>query len=240
MLRMEDTSKAGGEADARSALFADLNKGGSVTSGLKKVTNDMKTHKNPALRLTTAQPYKPSAAAQVSAKTVKSFGSGGDSKPPKPAKCALEGKKWVVEHQHGNKNVVISDTNQKQTVYIFNCDNSTIQVKGKLNSISLDNCKKTGLVFEDVISAIDVVNCKSVQIQVLGKVPTINVDKTDGCMMYLSKDSLKTEIVSAKSSEMNVLIPDASGQFKEYVIPEQFKTTFDGKKLNTSPSDIAG
>ena len=49
--------------------------------------------------------------------------------------------------------------------------------------------------------------------QVLGKVPTINVDKTDGCMMYLSKDSLKTEIVSAKSSEMNVLIPDASGQF---------------------------
>ena len=43
--------------------------------------------------------------------------------------------------------------------------------------------------------------------------PTINVDKTDGCMMYLSKDSLKTEIVSAKSSEMNVLIPDASGQF---------------------------
>ena len=60
------------------------------------MTNDMKTHKNPALRLTTAQPYKPSAAAQVSAKTVKSFGSGGDSKPPKPAKCALEGKKWVV------------------------------------------------------------------------------------------------------------------------------------------------
>ena len=49
--------------------------------------------------------------------------------------------------------------------------------------------------------------------QVLGKVPTINIDKTDGCMMYLSKHSLSTEMVSAKSSEMNVLIPDASGEF---------------------------
>ena len=50
-------------------------------------------------------------------------------------------------------------------------------------------------------------------LQVLGKVPTINIDKTDGCMMYLSKNSLNTEMVSAKSSEMNVLIPDASGEF---------------------------
>ena len=43
--------------------------------------------------------------------------------------------------------------------------------------------------------------------QVLGKVPTISIDKTDGCQMYLSKDSIATEIISAKSSEMNVLIP---------------------------------
>ena len=45
-------------------------------------------------------------------------------------------------------------------------------------------------------------------IQVLGKVPTISIDKTDGCQMYLSKDSIATEIISAKSSEMNVLIPN--------------------------------
>ena len=44
--------------------------------------------------------------------------------------------------------------------------------------------------------------------QVLGKVPTISIDKTDGCQMYLSKDSIATEIISAKSSEMNVLIPN--------------------------------
>ena len=50
--------------------------------------------------------------------------------------------------------------------------------------------------------------CIFLFIQVLGKVPTISIDKTDGCQMYLSKDSIATEIISAKSSEMNVLIPN--------------------------------
>jgi hypothetical protein len=31
-------------------LFSDLNKGDQVTKGLKKVTADMQTHKNPELR----------------------------------------------------------------------------------------------------------------------------------------------------------------------------------------------
>ena len=33
------------------------------------------------------------------------------------------------------------------------------------------------------------------------------MEKTDGCQMYLSAESLDVEIVSAKSSEMNVVIP---------------------------------
>jgi len=45
------------------------------------------------------------------------------------------------------------------------------------------------------------------------KVPTVSIDKTDGCMVYLSKDSLNTQIVTAKSSEMNILIPDGTGEF---------------------------
>ena len=47
-----------------------------------------------------------------------------------------------------------------------------------------------------------------VALQVLGKVPTISVEKTDGCQMFLSEDSKGVEIITAKSSEMNVSIPD--------------------------------
>ncbi len=41
----------------------------------------------------------------------------------------------------------------------------------------------------------------------------MSIDKTDGCMVYLSKDSMDAQIVSAKSSEMNILVPDESGEF---------------------------
>lgn len=47
----------------------------------------------------------------------------------------------------------------------------------------------------------------------MGKVPTISINKTDGCHVYLSQDSLKCEIVSAKSSEMNILVPNKDGEF---------------------------
>jgi hypothetical protein len=47
----------------------------------------------------------------------------------------------------------------------------------------------------------------------MGTVPTITIDKADGLQMFLSKDSLKVEIVSAKSSALNVMVPDANGEF---------------------------
>ena len=49
--------------------------------------------------------------------------------------------------------------------------------------------------------------------QVMQQLPTVSIDKTDGCQVYLSKDSINCEIITAKSSEMNILIPDKSGEF---------------------------
>uniref|UniRef100_A0A8C5D8N6 CAP, adenylate cyclase-associated protein 1 (yeast) n=1 Tax=Gouania willdenowi TaxID=441366 RepID=A0A8C5D8N6_GOUWI len=134
--------------------------------------------------------------------------------PPAPSPCDGAGRKcgmWKVENQEGAQDLVISNTELKQ-------------VKGKLNSITVDNCKKMGLVFKDV----------DIKVQVMGKVPTISINKTDGCHVYLSKDSLSCEIISAKSSEMNVLVPNP------LPVPEQFKTVWDGQKLVTTSSEIAG
>jgi adenylyl cyclase-associated protein len=235
-----DAPSGGGGADeSKAALFSELNKGEDITKSLKKVSDDKKTHKNPALRFNAPQPFKP----QPSAKPGVASKPGNPPHPvkqetKKPPKIALEGKKWNVEYHHDNKNIIISETEMKQTVYIFKCDNCTIQVKGKVNAITMDGCKKSALVFEESISSVDFINCQSVQAQVLGKVPTVSIDKTDGCMIYLSKDSLHTQIVTAKSSEMNVLVPDASGEFKEFAIPEQFRTCWNGSKLVTEMTDI--
>lgn len=90
---------------------------------------------------------------------------------------------------------------------------------GKVNSIVLDSCKKTSIVLDSVVSSVEFVNCQSVQVQVLTKVPTISIDKTDGCQIYLNQASLDVSIVSAKSSEMNVLVPKADGDYVSASFP---------------------
>ena len=50
-----------------------------------------------------------------------------------PARVELEqGRKWCVEGQVDNRQVVVDDTSPKQTVYIFACKGSTVQVSRTL------------------------------------------------------------------------------------------------------------
>ncbi|KFV75093.1 Adenylyl cyclase-associated protein 1, partial [Dryobates pubescens] len=227
------------DSASRSALFAQINRGEGITSGLRHVSDDMKTHKNPALKSqggpvrTGPKPFtapKPACNANPSLKT----------SPKAPPLLELEGKKWRVENQENASNLVISETELKQVAYVFKCTNSTLQIKGKINSITLDNCKKLGLVFDDVVGIVEIINSRDVKVQVLGKVPTISINKTDGCHVYLSQSSLDCEVVSAKSSEMNILIPTEAGDFTEFPVPEQFKTVWNGQKLVTTVTEIAG
>lgn len=221
-----------GSSDQRSGLLAELNKGEDVTRGLKKVTADMQTHKNPGLRDTKPIPAKEK-------KSVSPPKYGASTAPQKPPKFELEGKKWIVEFQRNNSGIVIpaDQAEVNQSVYVYKCDGSTIQVKGKVNNIILDSCKKTAVVFGSVVSSCEFINCQSVQMQVTESVPTISVEKTDGCQMYLCEGTTP-EIITAKSSEMNVVIPTSDGgDYVEKPIPEQFKTIIKGTKLATLPSE---
>lgn len=230
---MDDLCLAPADPDTtnRSALFAEINRGADITKSLKKVSSDMQTHKNPSIRASGPAPAVIGNSSNVSA-----------PKPiiEKPPVFARDGKKWLVENQKNNTNLVVDGAEMNNVVYIFKCVNSTITVKNKINSIVMDSCKKSSVVFESLVSSAEFINCQSVQMQVLGTVPTITIDKTDGCQMYLSKDSLTTEIVSSKSSELNVMVPKADGDYTEYPIPEQFKTKIGSKGLNTVVIEASG
>lgn len=113
----------------------------------------------------------------------------------------------MQEYQKCNPSLLVENAEMNNVVYLFKCENSTLTVKGKINGIIVDSCKKCSILCDNLVSSIEFVNCQSVQMQVLGSVPTISIDKTDGCQMYLSEKSLDVEIISSKSSEMNVLIP---------------------------------
>lgn len=76
-------------------------------------------------------------------------------------------------------------------------------------------------------------------------VPTILIDNTDGGQVYLSKDSLGVEVITSKTSGLNISLPDPEskeeGEFVERPVPEQMKTVVgkDGK-LVTSIVEHAG
>lgn len=105
----------------------------------------------------------------------------------------------LQENFEQKHDLLIEETELKQVVYVFSCSNSTLQVKGKINSIiigelaenrtakitlhykwmisdyyvdvlcislSSDNCKKLGMVFENVVGIVEVINSKAIQLQV--------------------------------------------------------------------------
>ncbi|XP_050349523.1 adenylyl cyclase-associated protein 1 isoform X2 [Nymphalis io] len=211
---------------------------GLVWAALRKVTSDMQTHKNPQLRQGPA-PFK-AAAPKVPTKALPTPGAG--VLPDKPPVFSRDGKKWIIEYQKGNSNLVVENAEMNNVVYMFRCRDSALTVRGKINGVVLDSCTKCAVVFDNLVSSVEFVNCQSVQMQVLGKVPTISIDKTDGCQIYLSEESSAVEIVSSKSSEMNVLVPNGNGDYTEYPIPEQFKTVLNKPPtgLTTTPVENKG
>jgi len=213
----------GGGGDGTAALFAQLNQGGAVTSGLKKVvkgeTWDPTAYKGSGAKKADAAP-KAAAAKPVAA--------------AKPPKLALDGKKWVCEHQVKQSSLTI-DAEVKQTVYVYQCTDSVLTVNGKCNAITLDGCKKMAIVFDTVVAGIELINCTSCKVQVKDKIMTVTVDKCNGTQLILTRESLDCEIISAKSSELNIVVPgeNENDEFKEFAIPEQFVSKWDGTKWVT-------
>lgn len=161
----DQSSTASG--DDRNALFAQINQGEYITKSLKKVTSDMQTHKNPTLRTGPAAsykgpiPFKPTIATKPGAKI---------TPIEKPPVFNRDGKKWIIEYQKNNKDMVIDGAEMNNVVYMFKSDNSTLTVKGKINSIIIDSCKKCSVVFDSLVSSVEFVNCQSVQMQVSSEI----------------------------------------------------------------------
>jgi len=199
-------------------LFAAINSG-DVTSGLKKVTDDMKTHKNPNLRATAVVPAKET-------KSTEEKHQPASSAPVKPARIQLDGKTWWIEGQVSNKEIVLDDTNVKQSIFISGCKDSVIRVVGKVNQITIENSTKTGIVFESVVAAVDVVNCKKVQMQCTGTMSSLNIDKVQEMQVYLSNDCLGTSIITSLSCDISIVLPGETPEQDpvEQPIPYQFQT----------------
>lgn len=105
----------------------------------------MQTHKNPGLRQGPA-PFKPVS------KPVSFANSAAAAAVDKPPNFTRDGKKWLIEYQKGKHDLVVDGAEMNNVVYMFKCTDSTVTVKGKINSIFLDSCKKSSIVCDNLVS----------------------------------------------------------------------------------------
>jgi adenylyl cyclase-associated protein len=68
------------------------------------------------------------------------------------------------------------------------------------------------------------------------------LDQVDGATIYLSKESLNTEIFTSKCTSVNVNLPPESeeGDYEEAPVPEQFRSYVKDGKLVTEIVEHAG
>jgi adenylyl cyclase-associated protein len=92
-----DAAKSGG----LDAVFSELNKGEAVTAGLRKVSTNQMTHKNPSLRASSTVPTRSDSQNSISARGKSSAPPGKKPKPEsmrtkKPPRKELDGNKWII------------------------------------------------------------------------------------------------------------------------------------------------
>lgn len=232
-------SGGGGGGGGLAAVFAQINQvktedGKTVPPGgqLRKVTKDMKTKYR---KDGTSVVKAPTAKAKTSTSGSSSGGWRNKKKVKNPRK-EKKGNTWYID-EYDNETVTLSadECDRKLAVYIYGCENSTIIIEGKVNSITLDACKKSKLKFNGCVGSAQIVGCQRVQVQVDELCPSFSLDKTDGILLYVSAESKKVcSITHSKCSEMNVSFPNPTNPDEGWIekpIPEQFvcKITDDGK-----------
>lgn len=234
-----------------SAVFDQINSGSSVTSRLKKVEKSEMTHKNPSLRATSSVPERTSSQ---SSSTSRGKSPMPNKKPDsmrtkKPGKKELDGNKWIIENYENTGNDIIQiKAELNHSILISRCNKAAIRVDGKANAISIDNCTGLSIFIDSLVSSLDVIKSPKFAVQVNGVLPTILLDQVDGAQVYLSLESLGTEIFSSKCSNINVVVPPSDeeggdeGDSKEFAVPEQIRTVIKtgGKGLDSEIVEHAG
>ena len=214
------------------AVFNQISRGSDVTSHLRKLDPASQTHKNPSLRAQGANaPPSSSRSSSQSSSLGKSPIPGKKPKPDnmraqKPPRKELDGNKWVVENYNNPGQLVEIEASIAHSILVSRCTKTTIHIKGKANAISLDNCTQCSLVIDSLVSAVDVIKSPRFEMQVLGRLPTIMLDQVDGAAIYLSEDSLGTEVFTSKCTGINVNLPGQTvdDDYIERPLPEQIKS----------------
>jgi adenylyl cyclase-associated protein len=104
----------------------------------------------------------------------------------------------------------------------------------------VDNCRKTGVVIDSVVSNVEIIRGNALQVQIIDQVPTMVIDSTDSVQIYLSETALGLQLHTSKCSSINLLLPDPENDYVEKPIPEQFVSRIVDGTIVTEPAVHVG
>lgn len=142
--------------------------------------------------------------------------------------------------QESGAQIHVTEGKLTEEVYIYACKDVAIFIDTKVKGVRVDRCKNVTLIVDSVLSGVEIMNSKKVKMQVKTSLPSIAIDKTDGIVIGLAWSARDAQIVTSKSSEMNVTFPISEAEDAEWIelpIPEQFVTKV--RKDNKLFSDIS-
>ena len=151
----------------------------------------------------------------------------------------VNGRKWVVEHLN-DATIDIEIEKINQTVFVSSCKKTVIRVRNKCNNIIIQNCETVEIQFQTVIASLEAIHSKGIKIICSIHIPTITVDSVDKIMIDLPATSLDTQILSCRSTEMNVRWPDNSSPegYIERPLPQQFYHRIEDMSISTVPARL--
>ena len=155
--------------------------------------------------------------------TRKKFGKPGS---------ALKGGRWIAEN-YDEGIITIDKATLKNQVYIACADNATFDVKGKVKSVTIDDCRKTRVFLDEVVSVVEIVNCKSLTLVCRDVAPSLTIEKSESVSVRIEAKAFAKcpDIYTSNITAVNIEVPDVknNGEFKEYPVPEQFLFKIDQK-----------
>jgi len=228
----DQSNKPAPAAGGLGAVFSELNKGSSVTSGLKHVSASEMTHKNPSLRAGATVPEGAAVARGKSPAPPGKKPKPESMRTKKPPVKTLDGNKWLIENFDSEAKPVDINVEISQSVLISRCNNATVVLHGKGNAVSIDNCKGLNLIIDSLVSSVDVIKTAKFALQINETLPTLLMDQVDQATIYLGKER-NTEILTSKSCAINICTLEDE-ESKETPVPEQIRTFIgpDGKLVS--------
>ena len=123
----------------------------------------------------------------------------------------------------------------RQSILISHCQNTSIIISGKATAVSADNCFQLDIKLDSLVASIESIKVKKLTLNISGTVSSILLDQIDVANLFVSKDSQNIEIYTSKTSGVNVTYESTSARnsSKEFLIPEQIKTSRKDGKLHS-------